>query len=37
VSAALESEGMVQATLGENRDAARFEWFMPSAGVMGAR
>ncbi len=36
VSAALESEGMVQATLGENSDAARFEWFMPSAGVMGA-
>ena len=36
VSAALAGNGMVHATLGDNRDASRFEWFMPGAGEQGA-
>ena len=36
VSAALASPGMVQATLGDNSDGSRFEWFMPETGDQGA-
>ena len=32
VSAALESPGIVPATLSDNRDPSRFEWFMPQEG-----
>ncbi len=35
VSAALGSRGMVRATLGENSDPTRFEWFMPRTSGMG--